>query len=245
MAKLFLLRHLKSQWNEDNRFAGWVDNPLSKEAHIDAKEIANKLINVHRASIDVVYTSPLIRNQETVLRIFDNIIDKYPLFMHADGGKMQKWGNFTDISQNDVPVYVSENLNERYYGKFQGLNKEEIMQKYGQKTVRLLRRAYLYKPPGGESLEDVYKRAVPFYKRYIENDLQKGKNVLLVASHNSLRAIVKYIENISDKKIENVELDFAALLKYEFELKISKNNFILGGVKKKLHLTSNKYFGDK
>ncbi|MEK7124244.1 MAG: histidine phosphatase family protein [Patescibacteria group bacterium] len=242
MATLFLLRHLKSQWNEDNRFAGWVDNPLSKEAHADAKEIADKLINVHRANIDVVYTSPLIRNTETVLRVFDNIVDKYPLFLHLDGGKMQKWSNFTDVSMNDVPVYISENLNERYYGKLQGLNKDEIIQKYGEKEIHDQRRGFLKKPPGGESLKDVYKRAVPFYKRWVERDLAKGRNVLLVASHNSLRAIVKYIENISDKKIADVELPFGALMKYEFELKISKNHFIPGGLQKKVQLVSKKYF---
>lgn len=219
MAKLFLLRHLKSQWNKDNRFAGWVDNPLSKEGVLGAKEIADKL---RGENINIFYTSPLIRNTETVLRVFDHIPEKYPLFLHLDGGKMQKWGNFTDISENDVPVYVSENLNERYYGKLQGLNKDEVIKKYGEKEIRLERRGFNERPPGGESLKDVYKRAVPFFKKYAMKDLSGGKNVLLVASHNSLRAIVKYVEKISDKDIEGLELPFGSLKSYEF-----KNNAFL------------------
>ncbi|MBI1866571.1 MAG: histidine phosphatase family protein [Candidatus Staskawiczbacteria bacterium] len=218
MAKLILLRHLKSQWNEDNEFAGWVDNPLSKEGILAAKEVADKLAT---EKIDVVYTSPLIRNEETILRIFEQFPNKYPLFLHLDGGKMQKWGNYTDLNQNDVPVYVSENLNERYYGKLQGLNKEEIIKQYSYKTVQLWRRGFNSKPPEGESLKNVYDRAVPFYKKYVEKDLKQGKNVLLVASHNSLRALIKYIEEIADQDIVNVELPFGALLEYEFNNDIS------------------------
>ena len=217
MAKIYLLRHLKSQWNLDKEFAGWVDNPLSKEGILAAKEVAQKLVN---EKIDVAYTSPLIRNKETVLRIFENFPDKYPLFIHLDDGFMKKWGNFTDMNENDIAVYVSENLNERYYGKLQGLNKDEITKKYGQDLVHLWRRGFNEKPPGGESLKDVYKRAVPFFKKYIEKDLASGKNVLVVASHNSLRAVVKYIENISDNDIVNLELPFGALMQYKFDGKL-------------------------
>ncbi len=213
MAKIFLLRHLKSQWNLDDRFAGWVDNPLSKEGADTAKTVAESMAG---QTFDVVYTSPLIRNMQTVIKILRNIGDKYPLFIHLDGGKMHRWQNFTDISENDLTTYVSENLNERYYGKLQGLNKEETIKKYGEEQVHLWRRSYTIAPPGGESEKDVYKRAMPFYKKYIERDLKSGKNVLVVASHNSLRAIVKYVENISDDKIIDLELPFGALVKYDF-----------------------------
>jgi 2,3-bisphosphoglycerate-dependent phosphoglycerate mutase len=213
MAKLFLLRHLKSQWNLENRFAGWADNPLSREGSDSAKAIAESMSG---QTFDVVYTSPLIRNMQTVIKIFRNTGDKYPFFIHLDKGKMQKWGNFIDISKNDLPAYVSEKLNERYYGKVQGLNKEETAKKYGEEKVHLWRRSYNIAPPGGESERDVYKRTVPFYKKYVEKDLLSGKNVLLVASHNSLRAIVKYIENIPDEKIIDLELPFGALVKYDF-----------------------------
>lgn len=214
MPKLFLLRHLKSQWNKENRFAGWTDNPLAKSEFKKAKNIAKKIFKFR---IDKVYSSPLVRNIETVARIFDYVNREYPFFIHLDSGKMQKWGNFVDISKNDVPVYVSEKLNERYYGKLQGLNKKETMKKYGEKKVHLWRRSYDIAPPGGESLKDVIKRTTPFYKKYIEKDLKAGKNVLVVASHNALRAIIKYIESISNEEIINVEVPFAGLLEYDFD----------------------------
>ncbi|MFH1967758.1 MAG: histidine phosphatase family protein [bacterium] len=214
MAKLFLLRHLKSQWNEDNRFAGWTDGPIAKKESVKALELANEIF---KGGIDVVYTSPLFRNQDTVARIFECVEYKYPFFIHLDNGKMKKWGNYTDISANDTPTYVSENLNERYYGKLQGLNKKETIKKYGEEKVRLWRRSYDIAPPGGESEKDVYKRTTPFFKKYIEKNLEKRENVLIVASHNSLRAIVKYIESIPDEKIIDLEIPFGALLKYEFE----------------------------
>jgi len=213
MANLFLLRHLKSQWNKDNEFSGWVDNPLSKEGILSAPEISNNLIN---EKIDTIYTSSLIRNMETVIRIFEQS-EKYPLFIHLDEGKMKKWGNFTDLNDTDIPTFVSNNLNERYYGLLQGLKKDEMAHRYGEEKIHLWRRSFLAKPPKGESLKDVYKRAVPFFKKYIEKDLKNGKNVLVVGSHNSLRALVKYIENISDKNIENLELPFGALIKYNFD----------------------------
>jgi 2,3-bisphosphoglycerate-dependent phosphoglycerate mutase len=214
MAKLFLLRHLKSQWNLDDRFAGWTDGPLAKTESIKAIEIAKEIFQY---KVDAVYTSPLFRNQDTVARIFEAVQLKYPFFIHIDAGKMQKWGNYTDISENDVPTYVTENLNERYYGRLQGLNKEETIKKYGEEKVRLWRRSYDIAPPGGESLKDVCKRTTPFYKKWVERDLKSGKNVLVVASHNSLRAIVKYIEDVSDNKIASVELPFGALSKYNFD----------------------------
>lgn len=214
MAKLFLLRHLKSQWNEDNRFAGWTDGPLSKKATSSALGLANEIF---KDKIDIVYTSPLFRNQDTVARIFECVEYKYPFFIHMDGGKMQKWGNYTDTSINDVPTYISENLNERYYGELQGLDKAETIKKYGEEKVHLWRRSYEVAPPGGESEKDVYKRTTPFYQKYIEKNLKADKNILVVASHNSLRAIVKYIENISDDKIINLELPFGSLTKYQFD----------------------------
>lgn len=212
MAKLILLRHLKSRWNQDDRFSGWVDNPLSEEGIQQGQQIAEQLKGF---SIDTIYTSPLIRNKQTVLRLLRLLAFKYPIFKHYDG-KMQKWANF-EGDGNYIPVFVSEALNERYYGKLQGLNKQEVIKKYGEVQVRLWRRSYNIAPPGGESLKDVYKRAVPFYKKYVEKDLKTGKNILIVASHNSLRAIVKYIEGISDENIINVELAFGFLAKYEFD----------------------------
>jgi 2,3-bisphosphoglycerate-dependent phosphoglycerate mutase len=203
MAKLILLRHFKSQWNLENRFTGWVDVPLMKA---DFK--------IPTLNFDIVYTSPLIRNLHTVLKVFEKK-EKYPIFRHFKG-KMKDWTHFKELSRNYLPVFVSEALNERYYGSLQGLNKKETMKKYGKEKVHLWRRSYKVTPPGGESLADVVKRTTPFYKKYIEKDLRTGKNVLVVASHNSARAIIKYIEKISDRDIINTEVPFGGLLQYKF-----------------------------
>jgi len=236
MPKLILLRHIKSQWNEENRFTGWVDVPLNENETYKAKELADKIFQFQ---IDKIYTSPLFRNEDTVARLFEGGNKKYPVFIHLpersegwrrmnvlrlDGGKTQKWGHFTDISEDDFPVFVSEKLNERYYGKLQGENKETAMRKYGEEQVRLWRRSYNIAPPGGESLKDVMKRTTPFYKKYIEKDLKNGKNVLIVASHNSLRAIVKYVEKISDKDIIGLEIPYAGLIEYELDESLNLKN---------------------
>lgn len=209
---MILLRHLESKWNLENRFSGWVDMPLCKEGIARVEETAQKVFN-HK--IDTAYSSPLFRNQDTLARIL-NVVGKYPIFIYIDKGKMKDWGNYTDISEFDLPVYISEVLNERHYGLLQGLNKEEAAKKFGEEKVHLWRRSYDVAPPKGESLKDVIKRANPFYKKYIENDLKQGKNVLVVASHNSLRAIIKYIEKISDKDIINVEIPYGGLREYNF-----------------------------
>jgi len=217
MAKLILLRHLKSKWNEENRFTGWVDVPLTKEGIKKAKTISRK---VFKGRVDMAYSSPLLRNQNTLVRILD-YIDKYPIFNWLDKGRMRDWGNYKDISKDDIPVYISEALNERYYGKLQGMNKDLAKKKYGEKRVQMWRRGYDTPPLGGESLKDTFGRAVPFYKKYIEKDLKKGKNVLVVASHNALRAIIKYIEKISDKDIFKKEIPYGGIMEYEFDKKLS------------------------
>lgn len=214
MAKLFLLRHLKSQWNLENRFTGWVDIPLIKNVAQRAKKTAKRIF---RFKIDAIYSSPLVRNQQTVMTILKYFHEKYPIFIHLDKGKMKEWGNFEEINKNYIPVYISENLNERYYGKLQGLNKKRMIQKYGPEKVRRWRRSFSTPPPGGESLKEVFKRTVPFYRKHIEKDLKHGKNVLIVLSHNPLRAIIKYIEKFSDENIINIEVPFAGLIIYNFD----------------------------
>ncbi len=214
MAKLYLLRHLKSQWNLDDRFAGWTDGPLTKDSDLLAKEFAKQFSGL---VIDKAYCSVQFRSMDTLASIYDSIVEKYPMFIHIDGGKMQKWGQYTNQSSRELPVFTTEILNERCYGALQGLNKKETAEQYGQEQVKLWRRSYDVAPPKGESLKDVCKRVDPFFKKNILSDLKAGKNVLVVASHNSLRAMVKYIENISDQDIANVELPFGALIKYEFD----------------------------
>lgn len=215
MAKLFLQRHLKSQWNVEDRFAGWTDAPVAKESLETAEEVVKRLVD---QPIDIVFASPLMRNIQTVLEIFKGFNDgRYPFFIHLDGGKMQEWGNFADIGDKDVNVYTSQILNERYYGELQGLNKAETKKKYGEDQVKLWRTSYTDAPPKGESGQDVYDRVVPFFKDKIEKELKDGKNILVVSSHHPLRSIVKYIENIPTEKMVEVEIQFAGLVEYEFD----------------------------
>jgi len=190
MAKLYLQRHLKSQWNLENKFTGWTDVPLSQEGIEAAKAASAKLAD---KAIDEVFTSPLIRNKETVTLILKN------------------------LGLENLPITADKALDERNYGELQGLNKEEVAEKFGAEQVRLWRRSYDIAPPGGESLKDTYNRAVPYFKEHIEEELKAGKNVLVVSSGNALRSIVKYIENISDEKIIDFEIPFGGLMEYEFD----------------------------
>ena len=208
-----LLRHAQSQWNLENRFSGWVDVPLSKKGIDKAEALAKR---ISKFKIDVVYTSPLIRNQETVSRIFRAIGGKYPIFFHFQG-KMKDWANFKEINKNYIPVYVSEKLNERYYGGLQGLDKKKTIKKYGAQKVLLWRRGFKNNPPGGEGLDEVFKRAIPFYKEYIEKDLKKGRNVLIVSSHNALRALIKHLEKVSEKDIVGIEIETGSLIEYNLD----------------------------
>ncbi len=212
MPKLYLQRHLKSQWNVENRFAGWVDNPLSEEGILQRETAAEKLKG---ENFDIIYTSPLSRNKQTVLQILKLLGGKYPIFQYEEG-KMKDWGNF-EGPKNHIPVIVAEKLNERYYGRLQGLNKEDAKKEFGEEQVHLWRRSYDIAPPEGESLKDTFNRVVPYFEKNIENDLKEGKDVLVVSSGNALRSIVKKIENISDEEIINFEIDFGGTLKYEFD----------------------------
>jgi len=190
MAKLYLQRHLKSQWNLENKFTGWTDVPLSQEGIDGAPKAAAELTGLE---IDEVFTSPLIRNRETTSLILEN------------------------LGKENLPIVVNKALDERNYGDLQGMNKDDAKKEFGEEQVRLWRRSYNARPPNGESLEDTFNRTVPFYKEKIETELKAGKNVLIVSSGNSLRSIVKYIENISDEKIIDFEILFGGLIKYEFE----------------------------
>lgn len=193
MAKLILLRHLQSQWNKENKFTGWTDVPISDEGLQSAKAVAERLASFNKeCKIDKVYTSPLERNRETVRLILEN------------------------LDRTDLPVVINKALDERNYGELTGLNKDEMKKKYGEEQIRIWRRSWSEAPPGGESLKDVYERAVPFYKEYIEKDLKNGKDILIVASHNSLRAIIKYIENIPDDNFIEVEMSPGGMKEYNF-----------------------------
>ena len=186
MSQLVLLRHLESKWNKANRFTGWTDVPLSLKGRRMAKEVAKKLVGF---KFDKVYTSALLRNRETVRLILKEL-------------------------NLDLPVVIDSALDERNYGALTGLNKDKVKKKYGTEQSRLWRRSWSEAPPQGESLKDVYERTIPFFKKNVEKDLKLGKNILLVASHNSLRALVKYLENIREEDIINLELPSGSIREY-------------------------------
>jgi 2,3-bisphosphoglycerate-dependent phosphoglycerate mutase len=215
MSKLILLRHLQSQWNLENRFTGWVDIPLSENGIKSADETA---VRLSPEKIDVVYTSPLQRNKNTTELVL-NSLGKNFSFINP-GEKM-------NLPKNNIPIFVTPALNERNYGTLQGLEKEEMKKKYGEDQIHKWRRSFDEAPPKGESLKDVLNRVEPIYENCILEDLKEEKNVLVVASHNSLRALVKCIEKISDQDIINLELPTGTIVEYEFDdsltLKSKKN----------------------
>jgi 2,3-bisphosphoglycerate-dependent phosphoglycerate mutase len=201
MSILILVRHGQSIYNLENRFTGNLDIALTQLGEQEALNAGDKLLNF---KFDLAYTSTLVRAQESL-----NIILK-------------------EIHQTDCIVIHNEALNERNYGSLQGLNKEETICKFGQEQVDIWRRSYATRPPDGESLEDTFNRTVPFYKQVIEPELKLQKNILIVAHGNSLRALVMYLENISEQDISNLNIPTGVPRCYDFDenLKINKVNYL-------------------
>jgi 2,3-bisphosphoglycerate-dependent phosphoglycerate mutase len=190
MAKLVLVRHGQSIWNMENRFTGWVDVPLSKKGVQEAHECAKK---VEGFEFGVAYTSVLARAIDTL-----NIIIE-------DNGWQQ------------LPVIKDAAINERMYGDLQGLNKEEMREKVGEEQVKLWRRSFDIAPPNGESLKDTAARAVPFFERSIMGDIKQGKDVLVSAHGNSLRAIVMHIEKLNPKQVLELNIPTGVPYTYTFD----------------------------
>ena len=190
MSLLVLIRHGQSQWNLENRFTGWIDIPLSKKGEDEARQAGEKLKGY---KFDKAYTSVLIR-----------AIDTYRIAAETAGF-------------NNLPLEKDKALNERMYGDLQGLNKDETRQKFGAEQVQLWRRSYDVQPPNGESLKDTAARVLPYYHSTIEPDLKEGKNILVVAHGNSLRALIMYIENISEDEIVKLEIPTGVPIVYELD----------------------------
>ncbi len=228
MKKLVLLRHGESVWNKKNIFTGWMDVKLSNNGIIEAKN-AGKILRKNKISFDIVYTSLLNRAIHTT------------------------WEVLYKLNLTWIKVYKTWKLNERHYGKLQGLNKDDVLNKYGIIKFQNWRRSFKINPPKintnninypgkdkkykklkknnipvGESLLDTYNRVIPYWKKNIYKNLLKNKSILIVAHGNSLRALIKYIENISDKNILKYEIPTAKPLIYEY-----KNKF---NIKKKYYL---------
>lgn len=184
---LILVRHGQSRWNLENRFTGWVDIPLTTEGEAEAQR-AGELLKTYQ--FDAAFTSALSRAQET-LRIILEV-----------------------IGQPNLPIQRDQALNERHYGDLQGLNKDETAAKFGKEQVHIWRRSYDVPPPNGESLKDTRARVLPYYQAHIEPLVLAGKQILVVAHGNSLRALVMALENISEQDIPDLNIPTGIPMRY-------------------------------
>lgn len=220
MAKLVLVRHGQSTWNAANKFTGWVDVPLSHQGLEEAQTAAEKLKSF---TFDVCFTSLLIRAIQTALvcLVESNAVrlqGKSPVIYHnADDPDWHGWDKHEGNPAEEIPVFTAQALDERFYGDLQGLNKTDTAKKYGDEQVRLWRRSYSVRPPGGESLQDTVARAVPFFNDRILSHIKAGENVLVAAHGNSLRSIIMCLEKISEEEIPLLELATGIPLIYDID----------------------------
>ena len=208
MAKLILVRHGQSTWNAANRFSGWVDVPLNRQGRQEVFQAAHKLGSYQ---IDVGFTSLLVRAIETIaicLTEFEEVCaGKSPVFKHdADDPDWKGWDKYEGDRHEEIPIFTSRNLDERYYGDLQGLNKADTAEKFGADVVHEWRRSFATRPPGGESLADTAARTIPFFRDRITQHLKGGENVLVAAHGNSLRSIIMYLENLETQQIPHLEI---------------------------------------
>lgn len=219
--KLVLIRHGESEWNKLNLFTGWTDVELSDKGVEEAKE-GGKALAAAGFDFDICYTSYLKRAIHTLQFVLD------------------------ELDRNWLPVIKTWKLNERHYGSLQGLNKAETAEKYGEAQVKIWRRSFDVAPPTlaendercphlqpayrgvdkaelprTESLKDTIARTVPYFESVIKKDMQAGKRVLIAAHGNSLRALIKYFERLSDEEIMQVNLPTGVPLVYEFDDKFT------------------------
>ena len=188
---LLLVRHGQSEWNEKNLFTGWEDPGLTKKGEDEAQN-AGLLIKELGINFDHLFTSALIRAQLTGSIILN------------------------EIGQNEIPTTKNQALNERFYGDLQGLNKDECREKWGEEKVQMWRRSYEMGPPGGETLKETGERVIPYFKEEINPLILKGKNILIAAHGNSLRSLIKFLDNVSDEDIVKLEIPTGAPIHYIF-----------------------------
>lgn len=190
MSKLVLIRHGESQWNLENRFTGWVDVPLSPKGIEEAKAAGKKLAGF---TFDRAFSSVLARANDTLRLILEA------------------------LGQTAIPLEKDKALNERMYGELQGLNKAETAKKFGDEQVKIWRRSYDVRPPGGESLKDTAERVLPYYDGRIKPYVLKGETILIAAHGNSLRALVMQLEQLTREQVLELNIPTGAPLLYELD----------------------------
>jgi len=190
MAQLALVRHGESEWNAKGLWTGLIDISLSTKGHEEAKKAGSLLSGIH---FDAAFTSKLKRSRETLFEI-------------------KKVLNLVDI-----PTEENTALNERDYGELTGKNKWLIKDLYGEEKFKQMRRGWNVPLPKGETLKDVYDRVIPYYISNILPFLKSDKNVLITAHGNSLRALVKFLEQVTDEQIPNLEIPTGQVLIYTLD----------------------------
>ena len=188
---LILVRHGQSEWNEQNLFTGWKDPGLTELGIKEAKN-AGSLISDKGIQFDEMFTSMLVRAQDTGAIILDS------------------------INQQNIPITKNKALNERNYGSLAGLNKDDARKKWGEEQVHIWRRSFDIPPPEGESLKDTAERVLPYFHKYIMPKVIKGLSILVAAHGNSLRALIMELDLISSEDIVKLEIPTGAPIQYEF-----------------------------
>lgn len=192
MAYLILVRHGQSEWNAKGLWTGWNDIDLNEQGREEARNAAEKLEDI---KIDKAYTSDLKRAQQTLQEI------KKKLKIH------------------ELRTIIAPELKERHYGDLAGKNKWKVKEQYGEEQFMKWRRSWDYPIPNGESLKDVYHRVLPYYEKHILPDLKSGKNVIIAAHGNSLRALVKELDRIPDDEIPKLEIGTGEVYVYQLDNK--------------------------
>ena len=189
---LVLVRHGESEWNKLNLFTGWKDPDLSAKGVAEAHK-AGQLLKAQGLQFDIAFTSALKRAQHTL----DIMLE--------------------ELGQQGMPIRRDQRLNERDYGDLSGLNKDEARKRWGEKQVHIWRRSFDVPPPGGESLKDTAKRVLPYYESQIWPEVAAGRNVLLSAHGNSLRALIMRLEGLTGDEIIARELGTGVPIVYRLD----------------------------
>ncbi len=215
MGTLTLVRHGESIWNRQNRFTGWVDVSLSRGGMVEAERAGGLLRDDH---FDVAFTSTLLRAQDTLYEILkqNRFCDQY-MRVHELSSEWYEHFVPAEDDTRELKIYVSEKLNERYYGDLQGRNKDRARDEFGAEQVHIWRRSYDVPPPNGESLKMTAARAVPYYKSRIVPLLRQGASVLVSAHGNSLRALIMHLEGLTPAQIVAYELPTGSPHIYRFD----------------------------
>lgn len=191
MAYLVLVRHGLSEWNKQGLWTGWTDIPLAPEGVKEAKRAGETLRDIH---FDYAYTSDLTRAKQTLHEIL-NILPPIP----------------------NLPTTENPAFRERNYGIYTGKNKWQIQREVGEEEFQRIRRSWNSPIPEGESLKQVYEREIPYFKAEIEPKLKEGKNIIITFSGNPMRALVKYLEHVSDEEISHLEIGTGEVYMYQID----------------------------